>query len=45
MLPPLEAEARAGKPCYLHEGHWNAHGHAVAADELVPVLEGLLSDR
>jgi hypothetical protein len=40
-LPRMEAEAAAGRSCYHHEGHWNAHGHAVAAELLAPVLSGI----
>jgi hypothetical protein len=42
-LDVLESSARAGKPCYHGEGHFNAHGHALAADALVPALRTLLS--
>jgi hypothetical protein len=42
MLATLERENASGQACYLREGHWNAHGHALAADRLVPVLAGLL---
>ena len=44
-LPRLEAEALAGRPCYHREGHWNARGHAVAAELLRPVLAELLAER
>lgn len=37
-----EAERRAGRPVYHAEGHWNAHGHALAADRLVPLLREFL---
>jgi hypothetical protein len=44
-LPALTAEAEAGRPCYHREGHWNARGHALAADLLVPVLAEIVADR
>ena len=44
-LPRLEAEAEAGRPCYHREGHWNAAGHALAADLLQPVLAELFVAR
>ena len=43
MLPHLEREFEAGRDCYLKEGHWNARGHALAAENLVPVLAKLLA--
>jgi hypothetical protein len=45
MLPTLEQAARNGRPSYHREGHWNAAGHALAADRLVPVLEELLAPK
>lgn len=45
MLGPLEKEARAGRPAYLREGHWNAWGHERAAAELAPVLRELFAAR
>ncbi len=42
-LSRLEAEARAGRDGYHAEGHWNAHGHRLAAELLIPVLRELLS--
>jgi hypothetical protein len=45
MMDRLEAETAAGEPCYHAEGHWNAHGHALAAEELIPVLSDLLKGR
>ncbi len=45
MLGPLEKEARAGRPPYHREGHWNAWGHACAAAEMVPVLKGRFAVR
>lgn len=41
MLAPLESDSEV---CYLREGHWNAHGHELAADRLVPVVAELLKD-
>ena len=45
MLPKLEAESRAGRPCYHTEGHWNARGHALAAQALLPRVRALLTTR
>jgi hypothetical protein len=44
-LPRLESEALAGRSGYHREGHWNAHGHAIAADLLVPRLAEILAGR
>jgi hypothetical protein len=45
VLPQLEAEITAGRDCYHREGHWNAHGHEVAAAALAPVLAEVLRQR
>lgn len=37
-LPRLEEESLAGRHCYHREGHWNARGHAIAAELLAPRL-------
>ncbi|MEM7200461.1 MAG: hypothetical protein AAF628_09370 [Planctomycetota bacterium] len=42
LLPVLEAEVEAGRDGYLQEGHFNAHGHALAAEHLIPVLHSAL---
>ena len=44
-LPALEAEARARRRCYYREGHWNAAGHALAAELLEPVLVEVFATR
>ena len=44
-LPALEAAARAGRRCYYREGHWNAAGHALAAELLEPVLVEVFATR
>ena len=41
-MAALEACAVAERPCYYVEGHFNARGHAVTAEVLVPALRGLL---
>jgi hypothetical protein len=43
-LPGLEAEARSGRSGFHREGHWNATGHAIAADRLEPVLGEVLAE-
>lgn len=43
-LPRLEEGARRGEVAYHPEGHWNARGHAVAADLLEQVVEPLLAE-
>ena len=42
-LPALEASAREGRSGFHREGHWNAAGHAIAAELLEPVLAELLA--
>jgi hypothetical protein len=44
-LPQLEAEALTSRLCYRREGHWNAAGHKLAADLLVPVLADVFAQR
>ena len=44
-LPRLEGEALAARPCYRREGHWNAAGHRLAAELLVPVLADVFTQR
>ena len=41
-MDALEASAGAERSCYHVEGHFNARGHAVTAEVLVPALRGLL---
>jgi len=42
LLPALAAKSDSGQKCYHREGHWNATGHAVTAEQLTPVLQGLI---
>jgi hypothetical protein len=44
-LPRLERAALAARPCYRREGHWNAAGHKLAAELLVPVLADVFTQR
>jgi hypothetical protein len=44
-LSHLEREAREGRPCYYREGHWNAKGHALAADLFIPLLGELIEKK
>jgi hypothetical protein len=37
----MVGELRAGRSPFFLEGHWNAHGHEVAADELIRALAEL----
>jgi hypothetical protein len=38
LLPALEQRILRGEACYHREGHFNARGHALAADLLAPRL-------
>ncbi len=44
-LDRLEAEEAAGRACYFREGHWNAHGHAIGAELLLPAIKDALATR
>ncbi len=44
-IETLEREEAAGRACYFREGHWNAHGHEVGADALVPALRSAIAAR
>ena len=43
-LAALSTRAAAGRPCYLRAGHWNAAGHRIEADLLVPELADVLRE-
>lgn len=44
-LPAIEAAELSGTRCYHREGHWNAEGHGIAANALVPILREVLASR
>jgi hypothetical protein len=45
LLPALERLIRDGQACYHREGHFNARGHGLVAEQLVPLLaEALAGD-